>query len=109
MSSAMVDPRRRYPDRPVVDDETGAVLCVAVNDVIMLRSPMWHGDAGAVLHAMASLADTINAYMPDAVADARDQDYTWAEIAQLLGDTKASIKQRYARHANSRTPPLDHD
>jgi len=82
---ATVDPRRRYPDRPVTDDESDAVLIVAVNDLIMLRSPMWHGDAGAVLHALASLNAQINAWLPDAIADARDQDYTWAEIAGHLG------------------------
>ena len=52
---ATVDPRRRYPDRPVTDDESDAVLVVAVNDLVTLRSPMWHGDAGAVLNALGCI------------------------------------------------------
>jgi hypothetical protein len=107
--SAVTDPRRRYPDHPVVDDESDAVLVVAVNDMIMLRSPMWHGDSGAVLHALASLTATIAAWLPDAVADAKDQDYTWGEIAELLGRQKSTTKQLYAHHANARRPPLDID
>jgi hypothetical protein len=104
-----VDPRRRYPDEPVVDDESDAVLVVAVNDLILLRSPMWHGDAGAVLHALASLARQIEAWMADAVADAKDQDYTWTEIAGLLGIAATTVQRRFARHARTGRPPLDLD
>lgn len=104
------DPRRRYPDQPVTDDESDAVLAVAVNDMIMLRSPMWHGDAGALLHALASLHAQIDAWLPDAVADARDQDYTWAEIAALLGATSpVTIRRRYANHTKTRRRPIDPD
>lgn len=103
------DPRRRYPDRPVTDDESDAVLVVAVNDLIMLRSPMWHGDAGAVLHTLASLDAQINAWLPDAVADARDQDYTWTEIAGLLGAKPSTIQRRHSHHTITRRPPIDPD
>jgi hypothetical protein len=82
---AMTDPRRRFPDEPVLDEESEAVLVVAVNDLVLLRSPMWSGDAGAVLHALASLAAQIDQWMPDAVADARDQEYSWSEVASLTG------------------------
>ena len=37
---AATDPRRRYPSSPLVDDESEAVLVVAVNDLILLRSPV---------------------------------------------------------------------
>jgi hypothetical protein len=105
-----LDPRRRYPDRPVVDDESDGVLVVAVNDLILLRSPMWHGDAGALLHALASLDAQITAWLPDAVADARDQDYTWDEIASLLGARTSTVKRRYSAHATARRrQPLDVD
>jgi hypothetical protein len=106
---ATIDPRRRYPDEPVVDDESDAVLVVAVNDLIMLRSPMWHGDSGAVLHALASLAAQITDWLPDAVADARDQDYSWPEIAHLLGTRTSSIQRRYTHHARTRRQPLEAD
>jgi hypothetical protein len=102
----MSDPRRRYPDRPVVDDTTDAVLEEAVTTLILLRSPMWHGDAGASLHALASLHTQITERIPDAVIDSRDQDYTWAEIGELLGLTPATAQRRYAHH---RRPPIDND
>jgi hypothetical protein len=47
--------------------------------------------------------------MPDAVADARDQAYTWTEIARLLGTPTSNTRQRYAPHTKTRRPPLDPD
>lgn len=100
------DPRRRYPDRPHVDDESDAVLVEAINDMVLLRSPMWHGDAGAVLHALGSLAAQIEEWLPDAIAEARDQDYSFAEIARLVGLRTPKVK-RYAQQAAPRKTPLD--
>jgi len=107
--TALDDPRRRYPSEPVCDDDTEHVLRAAVDTLVSARSPMWHGDAGAVLHALASLAAQIAAVLPDVVADARDQDYRWAEIAALLGRPKRTVKRRYAAHANTRRLPLELD
>jgi len=107
---AVLDPRRRYPDQPVVDDDTDEILHAAVDALIKRRSPMWFGDAGAVLHALASLTAQITARLPDVVADARDQDYSWADIATLLdAPSAAATQRRYAHHVNSRRPPLDLD
>jgi hypothetical protein len=103
---AVIDPRRRYPSSPLVDHETDAVLVEAVHDLILLRSPMWGEDAGATLHALASLAAQIQAWLPDAVADARDQDYRWAEIAEMLGVTAGVARRRFAHHADTREAPL---
>jgi hypothetical protein len=105
----MTDPRRRYPDDPLVDDESEAVLIVAVEDLVVLRSPIWSGDSGAVLHALASLAAQIQQWLPDAVADARDQDYSWSEIARMIGVTTATAQRRFAAHARGRGLPLDAD
>jgi hypothetical protein len=108
-SWAVIDPRRRYPSCPLVDNESEAVLAVAVHDLIMLRSPMWSGDAGATLHALASLAAEIQAWLPEAVADARDQNYRWTEIAEMLGITAGAARRRFARHADAREAPLPAD
>ena len=105
----MTDPRRRYPAGPLVDDESEAVLVVAVEDLMLLRSPMWSGDTGAVLHALASLAAQIKQWLPDAVADARDQEYSWPEIARMIGATTATAQRRFAAHARDRRLPLDAD
>ena len=107
--TALDDPRRRYPSEPVCDDDTKRVLRAALDALVSARSPMWHGDAGAVLHAIASLAAEISLSLPDAVADARDQDYGWAEIGELLGRPKRTVKRGYAAHAKTRRPPIDLD
>jgi hypothetical protein len=104
-----IDARRRYPGSPLVDPESEAVLVVAVDDLILLRSPMWAEDAGATLHALASLAAEIESWLPDAVADARDQDYRWDEIAALLGVPAGTARRRYAHHAVTREVPLQID
>jgi hypothetical protein len=35
----MIDPRRRFPDHPVVDADSAAVTEEAVHSLTMLRSP----------------------------------------------------------------------
>jgi hypothetical protein len=107
--TALADPRRRFPNQPVSDVDSATVLRAAVDELVMARSPMYHGDAGAELHALASLAVEITTILPDVVADARDQDYSWAEIAALLGRSKRTVKRGYAAHANTRRLPLDLD
>ena len=94
---------------PVADEDCEAVFDNAIDDLIGARSPGCHADAGAALDALASLALKIAATVPDVIADAPDQGYTWAEIAALLGGTKHAAKHRYAHRAKNRRPPLDLD
>jgi hypothetical protein len=103
-----IDPRRRFPEAPLLDEESAAVLVWAVNDLVLLRSPMWVDDAGAVLHALGTLIGQIDEWLPDAVADALDQDYSCAEIARLAGLSAATVK-RHARRGASWRVPLDLD
>ena len=94
---------------PVVDGTCEAALDRAIDELIGDRSPGCYADSGAVLDALASLALRITATAPDVVADARDQGYTWAEIAALLGGTTRAVKHRYARRARDWRPPLELD
>ncbi len=55
----------------------------------------WRGDGGAELHLLASLIAEAELQLPGAVALARDQDYSWAEIGDLLGITRAAAWQRF--------------
>jgi hypothetical protein len=82
---SVIDPRRRYPCCPVVDEETAAVLDEAIHALVMLRSPMCEGDAGAALHALGSLLAQALILLPSLTASARDQELSWPEIAGLLG------------------------
>ncbi|MGO9332933.1 MAG: hypothetical protein ACLQCU_02565 [Acidimicrobiales bacterium] len=45
--------------------------------------------------------------LPRTVADARDQECSWAEIADLLGVTRASACQRYAGRTGRDPTPVD--
>jgi len=107
--SAPADPRRCFPTKPVTDDDSEDVQRDAVEELVGRRAPMHRGDARAVLHALASLSVEIARALPDAVADARDQDYSWGEIAELLGRPKRTAKRGYAAHAKQRRVPFELD
>jgi hypothetical protein len=93
------DPRRSYPNRPVRDDCSAAVLDEAVLSLQLLRAPMLYGDAGNELHALASLRAEIDARIPEVIAEARDQYITWSAIARQLGLTTPETRQRYQGEA----------
>ncbi|MFN2506835.1 MAG: hypothetical protein ABR540_21920 [Acidimicrobiales bacterium] len=97
---------KRHPDHPVVDEESAAVLEEALHSLTTLRSAGSEGDAGARLHMLASLMAQAGAVLADAVADARDQDYTWAEIAERLGIAAATARRRFAYAAATRVVPF---
>jgi hypothetical protein len=54
------------------------------------------GDPAALVHVLASLAWQLDGRLALAVADARRWGCSWAEVADLLGVTRASAWQRYA-------------
>jgi hypothetical protein len=45
--------------------------------------------------------------VPRAVADARDQEYSWAAIGDLLGVTRASALQRYVGGLDKNRTPIE--
>jgi hypothetical protein len=102
----MTEPRRDHYLAPATGDDTRVVVDAAIESLGALRGFAWQGDAGATLHLLASLAAEARSRVPRAVADARDQECSWAQVADLLGVTRASVWQRYAgRTARDRTPP----
>jgi len=105
----MREPRRDHFLAPATGADSERVLEAAVESLGTLRGLSWLGDAGVTLHLLTSLMAEAERNLPRAVADARDQEYSWAQIGDLLGVTRASAWQRYAgRTANDRTP-LDLD
>ena len=95
---------------PFADDDTAAVLADALEELGRRRTLHWLGDSAVTLQLLVSLQQQITARLPDAVADARDQDYSWAEIGTCLGITRAAAWNRYARPGRRGTPqPLDPD
>jgi hypothetical protein len=82
---AFVDPLapKRPPAHPLVNGETAQILDEAVVRLITLRHIEW-GDCLAELDALTSLALQLQLRLPDAVADAIDQGYSWLEVAEQL-------------------------
>jgi hypothetical protein len=61
------------------------------------------GDPAAIVHVLASLAWQLDGRLVLAVADARRWGCSWAEVADLLGVTRASAWQRYADQETNHT------
>jgi hypothetical protein len=85
-------PRRPHPARALTDHDSAQVLTEATQQLMMLRSPMYHDDALAELHALASLTLEANRRLPQVVTDARDQQHSWSEIA---GQTRPASPRRH--------------
>ena len=103
----MNDPRRLHLDHVVVDDDSADAIEDAVHHLSVCRSPMNQGDGALHLHVLTSLIAQARALLPDAVADARNQDHTWADIAKQLGVSVDTARRRYA--ARTRRAPIDPD
>lgn len=86
------------PASPRVDDESRVLLDRLVDALVDLRFPLSAHDATARLHVLASLAADVNARIPDLVADARDQAYTWTQIATSLATSPAAARRRHRDH-----------
>jgi hypothetical protein len=105
----MKDPRRAHPDHVVLDDDSTAAIEEAVRSLELSRSPMNQGDGALRVHVLATLIAQAETLLPHAVADARDQDHPWSDIAAQLGITVNTTRRRYSRHHQTRSVPLDPD
>jgi hypothetical protein len=80
---------------PATGDDSLHVLTEAIGNLARQRTPYWLGDSSVHLHALASLIAQAEQLLPQAVADARDQELTWTQIGELLGTTTATAARRY--------------
>jgi len=106
---AFTDPRRSHSAIPYTDADTIALIDDAIDTLVLVRSPMELGDAGATISALVSLITEADSRLPDAVADARDQLYTWDAVASRLATTVPTARRRYAAYTRWRKPPFDLD
>jgi hypothetical protein len=96
------------PALPATGDDSKAVLEKAATSLTLMRFPLSLGDAAAELHVLESLVAEAKARIPDAVADAREQDCTWEDIAVCLGITPPAARRRFAAYTRNRPrPPMD--
>lgn len=102
---ALEDVMTEHAPLRYVADDSAAVIDEAIKSLGTLRGLQWVGDAGAVLHVLASLAAQIDELLPAAITDARDQHYRWSEIAALAGMNPQRVQRLAAQ--NTRTPLAD--
>ena len=93
----MREPRRDHYIKPAIGPDTNHVLNDAITALGTLRNLAWHDDPGATLHLLVSLIHQAEQQLPTAINNARNQNYSWAQIADLLGVTRASAWQRHAK------------
>jgi len=103
---AFTDPRAERVAVPFIDEHTMVIVQQAVESLILLRSPLHLGDAGATISALVSLTAEINAELPGAVAAAREQDYRWSDIGTRLAVSETTARRRYG---TGWRPPLATD
>jgi hypothetical protein len=105
----MRESRREHYLAPSAGDDSEAVLEAAIDSLATSRGLLPLGDASVELHLLVSLMVEAERRLPRAVADARDQECSWAQIGDLLGVTRASAWQRYGGHTVRDRTPLDPD
>jgi hypothetical protein len=104
------DPRRNQTAIPYTDDDSRTLIADAATTLTIFRAPMALGDAAATVSVLVSLAVEATDQLHDAVADARDQGYTWDQIADRLATSVTTARRRYSAYAAwRRTQPLDND
>jgi hypothetical protein len=87
---------------PYTDADSAAALARVVRWLVARRSPSAPGDAGATVSVLVSLLAEADAMLAEAVADARDQGYTWDDVAMRLGTTASAARHRWGSYARSR-------
>jgi len=90
---------------PFCDQASQAVVDQAVASLGTVRDPDWLGDAGVRLHVLASLIAQATALLPDTVAEARDQGYSWAEISDRLGIAATTAERHFSQRALANPHP----
>jgi len=105
------DPRRDRTTIPYTDDDTYTLIDQAAYTLTIARAPMSYGDAGAAVSVLVSLAAEAQGRLHDAVADARDQGYSWDQIADRLATSESTARRRYGAYARwrRRNTPLVND
>lgn len=91
----MRETRREHYLAPLTDVDTETALDAAIERLGELRGLPPPRDASARLHLLASLSAETGRRLPGAVAGARAEQCSWAQVGDLLGVTRASAQQRY--------------
>jgi hypothetical protein len=83
---------------PFTDAASRTILEAAVLDLVTHRGGC-DDDASVAISVLVSLLAEGECWLPELVADARDQSYSWDLIAERLGTTISTARHRYAAYA----------
>jgi hypothetical protein len=97
-------PRRNHYITPTTGTDTNQALDTAIENLATHRNLPAFADTGATIHLVVSIAQQAEQRLTQLVADARNENLSWAEIADLLGVTRSSAWQRYAQQLHSTHP-----
>jgi hypothetical protein len=101
--------RRNHWLTPATGTDSDQALDTAIENLAVHRNIPAFGDTGTTIHLVASLAQQADQRLTQLVTDARNENYSWAEIGDLLGVTRSSAWQRYAhRTTTNRTTTNPH-
>ena len=92
----MREPRRDHYIAPSTGADSRSALDTALDELAAARN-LDTTDAATAVHLLASLAAETDARFSEMIANARKDGCSWAEIADLLGVTRASAWQRWGR------------
>ena len=92
---------------PYIDDDSAQVIEDAIDTLRLLRSAEMYNSADH-LSLLVSLANQTRALIPDAIAQAVEQGFTWTQIAHSAGISPAAARRRHAARTNQR-PPIELD
>jgi hypothetical protein len=102
-----VDPLADRTTEPYRDDDTEQLVDDLIDCLVICRSGSVY-DAGARLSITASLMAELDARLPETIFEARDQAYTWDDIAARLAMPESTTRQRYGDYVACRKEmPLD--
>jgi hypothetical protein len=92
-----------------VESETEQVVDDAIDTIALLHSLPVHSLTARDLHATVTLARLARSRLSTLVADARDEDVTWAEIGRILRTGRVWAILRYGPLVRRRRTPLTLD
>ena len=91
---------------PQIDDDTATALDHALEVLRLLRGGELYNGADR-LAALASITAAAHDALPDAVADAVEQGFTWPQIAHSAGISVTAARRRYKQAPPRKPAHLD--
>jgi hypothetical protein len=86
--------------------ETALMVDDAVEAIVLVQGLNIDSLAAKDLHAAVTLARVARSRLPRLVADARDEEVSWAEIGRILGSGRLWAILRYGPLVRRRRTPL---